>query len=303
MTTSLLESPNRILPALVTPLDNQGRLDESSAERLIGHLYQQGVGGLYVLGSTGEGVFLDSAIRRRLAELCVRLSRGRGKVIVHVGAVEGSVAYELARHAGEIGADAVSSIPPFVGGYSWPEVEEYYRTLTSAGPPVVAYYIPNITGERVPLDRLSGLCELPGVAGIKFTDANLYLMQRLRRRMSPDQVLYNGPDEMLALGLAMGADGGIGTTYNFMPCEILQIAAHVAAGKWAEAIALQKQVNDVIEILLSYPAWAATKQILFWQGLLDCPQCAPPRRMLDDSARNELRSRLEQSFIAPTLIR
>ena len=60
------------------------------------------------------------------------------------------MAYELAQHAAEIGADAVSSIPPFVGGYSGDEVEDYYRQLTQCGLPVVAYYIPFITGQTVP---------------------------------------------------------------------------------------------------------------------------------------------------------
>ncbi len=248
-------------------------------------------------------MFLDFEIRRRLAELSVQLSRGRGRVIVHVGAIQASMAYELARHAAKIGADGVSSIPPFVGGYSWEEVEDYYRQLTAAGLPVVAYYIPYITGQSVPLDKLATLGRIPGVAGFKFTDSNLYLMQRLIKRLSSDQILYNGPDEALALGLAMGAHGGIGTTYNFLPRQILQIAAHTAAGRWQEAVALQKQVNDVIEILLSLPPLAATKQILFWQGLIECPACAAPRAALSNQQQHEMRERLEGTFLGKTLVR
>jgi N-acetylneuraminate lyase len=108
---------------------------------------------------------------------------------------------------------------------------------------------------------------------------------------------------MLALGLAMGAHGGIGTTYNFMPRQILQIAARTAAGRWQEAVELQKQVNDVIEILLSLPALAATKQILFWQGLIDCPQCAAPRATLSEEQRHRMRERLEKTFLVETLVR
>src|SRR5262245_31252443 len=119
MPNSLLAAETRILPALVTPLTPQGRLDVKSAERLIDHLYTRGVGGLYVTGSTGEGIYLDFELRKQLVELAVSLSRGRGTVIVHVGAIQGAAAYELAEHAGRAGADAVSSIPPFAGGYSW----------------------------------------------------------------------------------------------------------------------------------------------------------------------------------------
>src|SRR5262245_24731417 len=117
MPNPLLTADNRILPALVTPLLPDGRLDERSTERLVEHLYAKGVGGLYVTGSTGEGVYLDFEIRRRIVEIAIALSRGRGQVMVHVGAIQAAKAFELAEHAGRAGADAVSSVPPFVGGY------------------------------------------------------------------------------------------------------------------------------------------------------------------------------------------
>src|SRR5438128_12040099 len=118
MPNPLLASPNRILPALVTPLTPGGELDAPSTERLIDHLYRKGVGGLYVTGSTGEGIYLDFDIRKRLTDIAVSLSKGRGKVIAHVGAIQAAKAIELADHAARVGADAISSIPPFVGGYS-----------------------------------------------------------------------------------------------------------------------------------------------------------------------------------------
>src|SRR5215204_2116240 len=123
MPNTLLTATNRILPALVTPLTPAGQLDVNSAERLIDDLYNKGVGGLYVTGSTGEGIYLDFEIRKRIVEIACRLSKGRGNVIVHVGAIQASKAVELAIHAGQVGADAVSSIPPFAGGYSWDEVK------------------------------------------------------------------------------------------------------------------------------------------------------------------------------------
>src|SRR5436190_22773897 len=100
----LLAVANRILPALVTPLTPSGELDVASTERLIEHLYQKGVGGLYVTGSTGEGIYLDLAIRKRLTEIAVSLSKGRGNVIVHVGAIQAAMAIDLAAHAARLGA-------------------------------------------------------------------------------------------------------------------------------------------------------------------------------------------------------
>jgi N-acetylneuraminate lyase len=304
MAAASVTPPNRIFPALVTPLTADGQLDAASAERLVGHLYDQGVGGLYVTGSTGEGIYLDFETRKRLVELAVDMSRGRGHVIVHVGAIQASQAFELAAHAGRVGADAVSSIPPFAGGYSWDEVHGYYRRLCETSPtPVIAYYIPGLTQQAWPLERLASLLELPNAGGFKFTDTNLYLMQRLIARLSPSQVMYNGPDEMLALGLAMGAHGGIGTTYNFMPKLILRIAELCGQGKITEAVAVQKQCNEVIEALLQYQGLAASKQLLYWQGLIATPTCAAPRAMLSESDQAELRRRILKTAIADSLVR
>lgn len=304
MTNPLLAPTNRILPALVTPLLPDGQLDVRSAERLVKHLYDRGVGGLYVTGSTGEGIYLDPAIRRQIVELAADLSRGRGKVIVHVGAIQAALVWELAAHAARAGADAVSSIPPFAGGYSWDEVATFYARLANQSPlPVVAYYIPGLTGQHHPIASLARLLELANVVGFKFTDTNLYAMQRLRVRLGPDQILYNGPDELLALGLQFAAHGGIGTTYNIMPEAVLSIQAHVQAGRIQEALDVQRAVNNVIEPLLMFQGLAATKQILYWQGVIDHPTCAEPRAALTDAQRRELRERLSGTIVETTLVR
>src|SRR3954453_11667240 len=174
MNNPLLASSNRILPALVTPLTPDGQLDVPSAEQLIEHLYRAGVGGLYVGGSTGEGIYLDTAIRRKIAEVAVSASQGRGTVIVHVGAIEAAHVFALAEHAADIGADAISSIPPFAGGYSWSEVQAFYRELATASRlPLVAYHIPVLTGQQRTIDELAALLAIPNIAGCKFTDYNL----------------------------------------------------------------------------------------------------------------------------------
>jgi N-acetylneuraminate lyase len=304
MANALLSSTNRILPALVTPLTPDGDLDVTSTERLIDHLYKKGVGGLYVTGSTGEGIYLDFEIRKRIAEVAVRLSKGRGNVIVHVGAVQAAKAIELADHAAGVGADAVSSIPPFAGGYSWDEANCFYTALArSSKLPVIAYYIPGLTGQQRSLEELASLLTIPNIAGYKFTEYNLYTMQRLLARFGPDQIMYNGPDEMLALGLQFGAHGGIGTTYNIMPELIVQIADHCREGRFGQAVAVQKRANDIIEPLLASHGLAATKQILYWQGLIDHPHCAHPRAGLSDLEKTNLRRRLAETAIAETLVR
>ena len=127
-------------------------------------------------------------------------------------------------------------------------------------------------------------------------------MQRLATRLAPSQIMYNGPDEMLALGLQMGAHGGIGTTYNFMPELITQVYRHCQAGQFAEAVAVQKQANEIIEALLTFQGLAASKQILVWQGLIDHATCAAPRASLTEAQQRQLRERLAGTAIAGSLV-
>jgi N-acetylneuraminate lyase len=302
MPQDLKSARNLIFPALVTPLTADGKIDRASVERLVDHLYSRGVGGLYVTGSTGEGIYLDVASRRMMVELTVAMSRGRGQVIAHVGAIEGSLAFELAVHAAEAGADAIASIPPFVGGYTWEEVHGFYSRLCQVSPlPVVGYYIPGLSGQPISIDQLAQLAELKNLAGFKVTDVNLYTIDRLLGRLRPDQLIFNGPDELLALGMSLGAHGGIGTTYNVMPELIVEIGAAVRAGRLAQAIVLQKRANDVIEALLKYQGLAATKQILVWQGLIAGATCAAPRASLDAAQQADLFERLSKTAIADTL--
>ncbi|HOJ20709.1 MAG TPA: dihydrodipicolinate synthase family protein, partial [Armatimonadota bacterium] len=101
-----------VFPALLTPFDRQGQLNEPMVEALIHHLLEAGVDGFYVGGSTGEGLLMSPQERRRLTTAAVRAANGKAKVIVHVGANATDDAVDLARHAAEAGADAVSTLPP-----------------------------------------------------------------------------------------------------------------------------------------------------------------------------------------------
>ena len=296
--------PNRILPALVTPLLPDGRLDEQSAERLIDHLYEKGVGGLFVCGTTGEGIHLEFEVRKRLAEIAVNLSKGRGQTIIHVGAIQAAMAMELADHAFRVGADAVSSIPPFAGGYSWDEVRAYYAQLARRSRlPVVAYYIPGLTQQQRSLDELAVLLGIPNITGLKCSAPDLRVSEQLMSRLAADQVLYHGHDETLAQALASGAHGGIGSTYNFMPELMMQVYRLAQAQRWTEAHAAQRQADAVMQALLPLQNVAATKQILVWQGRIDHATCVFPRAGLTARDEQQLRERLSTTVVAPTLVR
>jgi N-acetylneuraminate lyase len=284
----------RILPALVTPFDESGRFCEAAFERLIDRVYRAPIDGIYVCGSTGEGLLQSVEQRKRVTEAAVRNSPAGKQVIVHTGAHRTADAVELTRHAAQAGAAAVSSLPP-AGAYSFDEVRTYYRTVAEASDlPFLVYYFPAFSPAIASAAQILELCALPNVIGLKYTDHDFYRMSLIR---NTGAVVYSGYDEVLVAGLLMGACGGIGTFYNLIPELFTEVARLAAQGCWAEARAVQARINELIELTVRYPCVPAVKTILRWSGT-DCGRCLEPRRSLTPDEERGLREALLASTFA-----
>lgn len=281
-----------VLPALITPLNSRGELNESVLEQLTVRLYAAGCDGMYVCGNTGEGLLLHSETRRQIAAAAVRFSLPGKKVIVHVGAARTEDALQLARHAGKCGAHAIASLPP-VGAFSFSEIKVYYERLAAEGLPLFVYYFPEFA-PNVTAHQVMELAVIPNVAGVKFTDFDLYRLSLLRAQGA---IVFNGRDEVFAAGLLMGASGGIGSFYNLVPELFTAAYEQAAQGEWEEARRTQTRINELITLVLRYPLIPAIKKMLGWSGL-DCGACVEPRRALTPSEEERLADDLIQSPFA-----
>lgn len=283
-----------ILPALITTFDAAGNFNATSCERLLDRLYGANVHGVYVCGTTGEGMLQTVAQRKAVTECVLRNSPKDKQVVVHVGAACLSEAIELAQHAARHGATAISSLPP-AGFFSFAEVTAYYRALAASSDlPLLIYFMPAGGGAITTLPQILELCTLPNVAGLKFTDHDLYKLSLIKESGA---TVFNGYDEVLCAGLLMGADGGIGSFYNLVPELFVKMYEQTQAGEWAEARATQQQINELITITLRFPMFGAIKAMLGWSGI-DCGIVLPPRRNLSDEETKELRKLLAQSSFA-----
>ncbi|MDB4884221.1 MAG: dihydrodipicolinate synthetase [Gemmatimonadetes bacterium] len=291
VTTSL----RGILPATITPFDDSERFAPAVFERLLERLYGAGVHGIYVCGSTGEGMLQPLAQRQAIVETAVACTPRDRHVVVHVGAASLEEALALSSHAAKAGAHAISSLPPLAGRFSFSEVLAYYDALARGSDlPLLVYYFPEVSASITTTDQLETLCALPNVIGLKFTDFDLFRMAQVR---GAGRSIFNGRDEVLAAGLLMGADGGIGTFYNLVPELFVDIHAAAGAGRWEEARTLQERVNALIALTLRFPVFPAVKQMLAWSGL-DCGACLPPRTRLDEEQQRLLSvSLVEAGFL------
>ena len=205
--------PNLMLVPIATPLLASGdALDTPSLQRYVDHLYAAGCEGLYVGGSSGEGYHIEEALRQELAVACVEASRGSGKIVmVHVGASRESEAFRLAAGAVAAGADAIASIPPYVGSPAptFSETLAYYTELAriADGVPVICYNIPGLTGVPLSVAQLAEIMAIDGVEGAadaKMRCLRWCLSDRVARvSVGRDQVQRHGHVRAPAAGGAL----------------------------------------------------------------------------------------------------
>ncbi len=280
-----------ILPALVTPLDEDGKFLPESLARLLERLYEAGSHGIYVGGNTGEGLLQSISMREQVIEASVRESPAGKTVIAHVGAQSTADAIELARRASKHGVHAISSLPPNEAG-SFEDIRRYFEDLAAATDlPLLVYYFPDRSKLIGNLDALTELLAIPNVVGIKFTDFDLYMLAKLKQ--SGASVL-NGRDEVLVAGLLMGADGGIGSFYNLVPELFVELYNQARGGDWKAARQSQDRINELIELTLRFPMLAAIKTMLSWSGI-PCGRPIAPHAALTSQHESSLREALRQS--------
>ena len=259
------------MPAMLTPLDSNGKVIKSAVKAMADNMIAAGVDGFYAVGGTGEGVLLTLEQRKAMAEAVIEAVDHRAKVIVHTGAINSLEVLEFTRFATAAGADGISSVPPSIYfKNSFEEVVRFYSDMAkNTDLPILIYA--NQTGAGIDMSRLlTELLKIDNIIGAKDTRANYYAMWQLKQVNNGDINVINGPDESLLCGLCMGADGGIGGTYSAMPELFVALYRAFKAGNIAEAGALQSRINRIIQVLIAFASGsviAPMKELLKLKGI------------------------------------
>ncbi len=281
-----------IISALVTPFDTDEKLAETLIPSLVAFQLGQGIDGFYVGGSTGEAFLQSVEERARCLKAVAEANDGKALLIAHVGAIATAESIALARTAADAGYDAISAVPPFYYDFTASELINHFKALATATPlPVIVYNfggkVPKMTGELI-----MALLDDHRFAGIKHTSTDLYQLERFKRHR-PDVAIFNGYDEMCLAGLAMGADGAIGTTYNFMGDLFIDLRRAFLDGRMKDALRLQQAANRVIDVLVEVGVFPGTKALLRLMGQ-DAGSCRRPFGDLAPESRQRLESCLAQ---------
>jgi N-acetylneuraminate lyase len=283
-------------PALLTPFTADDQIDFSTLHGVVEYLLTKRIGGFYVCGSTGEGVYMSVEERKQVAKAVIDQVAGRVPVIVHVGTMVARDATALACHAQEVGADAVASIiPPQFANVA--SIVDYYTALGKAAPnlPLLSYIFGGPT-DAVALMR--ALMPIPTMTGSKYTGPNMHefrLILDLEKEYSGPYAwtVFSGMDEECFFGSLFGAHGCIGSTLNYIPGVYRSIQEARAAGDLARGTELQLRANAITQILFQYGFMGAMKKEVMARLGFDCGQPRLPGRPFDPARRDAFHKALD----------
>lgn len=264
------------LAAAVTPLAGGGDiLDEDAFDPLVGFLADGGLDGLLALGTTGEGILLDAAERRRAAELFVAARPEEFSVAVHCGAQTTRETVELATHAADLGADAVAVIgPPYFALDERALLEHFAAAALACEPvPFYVYEFAARSGYPVPLSVLAELRErVSNFVGLKVSDKP---WDRFAPYLIEGLDVFVGPEALIRQGLLEGAAGVVSGLAAAFPSEVVAAARGIPGPDLEE-------LRDGLE---QFPFHAAAKHVLRRRGVPMREDVRAPLRTLTEDER------------------
>ncbi|MCD6366915.1 MAG: dihydrodipicolinate synthase family protein, partial [Bacteroidales bacterium] len=226
------------------------------------------------------------------------VSSGKLKVIVHAGGVNVREQQILATHAQKIGAFAIASMAPaFLAPKRTEEFVAYCKTIASAAPnlPFYYYHIPLLNGFRLPVKEflIAAENEIPTLAGVKYTDFNIFEFELCRKVANGKYEMLWGLDEMFLDSLAFGNNAGVGGTYNHCYSLYKDMRTSYAAKDMEKCAALQHKSHEFCEILGKYRGnLSGGKRMMKFMGL-DCGPNRLPLQTISDDEEIAMKNDLE----------
>ncbi len=286
-----------LIAAPFTPFDDDGELVLATIPKQAALLAHNGVTGAFVCGTTGEGYSLTVAERKQVVAAWRAATPPGLKLVVHVGHLSIADSCELARHAQDVGADAIATIAPnFFKPAGAAELVAWCRHVAAAAPtlPFYYYHMPAMTGVTIPvaefLRKTEGL--IPTLAGVKFTHEDLMDYGQASQVADGRYAMLFGRDEILLAGLSLGAAGAVGSTYNFAAPLFRRLMDAFDAGDLATARIEQARARNFITIIHQHGGLAAAKFVMKIIGV-DCGPVRLPLRRLTAEQEISLRNALE----------
>ena len=284
-----IEKINGLIAAPYTPMSNTGKINPMIIPNYSEFLKKKGIKGVFICGTTGEGLSLSIEERFIIANEWIKQKSPEFKVIIHVGTTSLEQSKSLAIHAQKIGADAISTMAPmFLKPNNINNLVKFCKEIAKEANDTPFYYynIPSISGVELSMVDYINLAskEIPSFYGMKFTHNNFMEMQSCINLNNNKWNILHGLDEVLLAGLSFGINGAVGSTYNFLGNLYNSIIQEFKNGKIENARKKQFISVRIIETMIKYGgSIVAGKSMMKLIGI----DCGPTRLPLPKLSENE----------------
>lgn len=294
------EKLSGLWPALFTPVAEDGNPAFAQLEALTELLIDQRLDGLYILGSTGQGVLFTEAQRKEVAEKVIQTAAGRVPVMVQVGSMTTAESVRLAQHAEQHGATAISSVGPiYFTGNTGTALEHYRAIATSTQLPFLPYQLGNNTMGDIPA-FIDKLLQIPNVSGMKLTTGQLLEISAIRLHAGDRLRLFSGADELMCHAALCDTDGAIGTFYNLWGEVCQQVLVDFKNGDFVRGKKFMLEFQRIILMVLPN-IWTFLRKAMIMKYGIDIGQTKAPlgtmQRSWDDHEVREILDRMDSFLI------
>jgi len=302
LNSSLLPKPLRgIIPPMITPLLDRETLDVAGLERLIEHILDGGVHGLFILGTTGEAPSLSYRVRHELIDRACKQVNGRVPVLVGITDTCFTESIHIANKAKEAGAQAVVLAPPYYFPAGQAELLEYIEHLMPELPlPLFLYNMPSLTKAVFEPQTVRAAADIDGIAGLKDSSGDMVYFHQLQVLLKdhPDFALLIGREELLAETVLLGGHGGVSGGANFYPTLYVDLYNAACARDLSTVEALHEKVMQISNAIYQVGRYGSS----YLKGLKCTLSClgicsdflAEPFHRFRSTERDVIRRRLEE---------
>lgn len=253
--------------ALVTPMDEENRINYPKVAELLEWHIENGTDGLVILGTTGEASTMTFEEEKEFVAFCNDKIAKRVPMIVGSGSNSTATAISNSQAFAELGADYLLVVTPYYNKTNDAGMIRHFEVVAdSVDVPVIMYNVPGRTGCSMSPEVVGKLAQHPNIVGIKEASGDMSYVMRISKYITEDFALYSGNDDVIVPLLSVGGTGVISVWANVMPKEVHNLVRLYLDGKTAESLAIQKKYLDLIDALFYEVNPIPVKAALNWMG-------------------------------------
>ena len=262
--------------ALITPFDEEGRVNYSRLRELIDFHIEKGTDGILVLGTTGETPALTEEEQEEIVRVSIEQSSGRVPIIANSGTNNTEKSLDRSLRFERLGADGLLVITPY---YNKPNragmIEHFYRIADNVSVPVYIYNVPSRTGVNIEPETYARLAEHPMITGIKEANGNIAKIVETKALVGDKLDIWSGNDDQIVPILAAGGSGVISVLSNVLPKKTVELCNKFFAGDVKGSMDMQCEMFDLIKALFCevnpIPAKAAVAALGYCENYVRLP--------------------------------